>query len=109
MFRLDRLTKEATSAPRVRPPPVLRHILHAMIDAEDLARRYLHLWQDYLTALMADLREPGLLQLWIAACSALAGNPAPRDPAVVDEARLPGPPAGAGPLPAHLATRRRYG
>jgi hypothetical protein len=80
-----------------------------MIDAEDLARRYLHLWQDYLTALMADLREPGLLQLWIAACSALAGNPAPRDPAVVDEARLPGPPAGAGPLPAHLATRRRYG
>jgi hypothetical protein len=59
MFRLDRLTKEATSPPRVLPPPVLRHIMHAMIDAEDLARRHLHLWQDYLTALMADLREPG--------------------------------------------------
>ena len=54
MFRLDRLTKEATSPPRVLPPPVLRHILHAMIDAEDLARRHLHLWQDCLTALMAD-------------------------------------------------------
>jgi hypothetical protein len=25
-----------------------------MSDAEDLARRYLHLWQEYLTALMAD-------------------------------------------------------
>jgi hypothetical protein len=30
-----------------------------MIDAEDLACRYVHLWQDYLTALMAHLREPG--------------------------------------------------
>jgi hypothetical protein len=47
--------------------------------------------------LMADLREPGLLQLLIAACSALAGNRAPRDPAAVEEARLPGPPAGAAP------------
>jgi hypothetical protein len=44
-----------------------------MTDAEDLARRYLNLWQDYLTALMADLRGPGLLQIWIAAYSALAG------------------------------------
>jgi hypothetical protein len=26
-----------------------------MSDADDLARRYLHSWQDYLTALMADL------------------------------------------------------
>jgi hypothetical protein len=66
-----------------------------MIDAEDLDSRYLHLWQDSPTALMADLREPGLLQLLIAACSALAGNPAPHDPAAVEEARLPGPPAGA--------------
>jgi hypothetical protein len=27
-----------------------------MIDAEDLACRNLHLWQDHLTALMTDLR-----------------------------------------------------
>jgi hypothetical protein len=33
-----------------------------MIDAEDLACRYLHLWQDYLTALMAHLRSLRLLQ-----------------------------------------------
>ena len=79
MFRLDRLTKEATSPPGVLPPPVLRHIMHAMIDAEDFARRHLHLSQDYLTALMADLTEPGLLQLWIAACSALAENFGPRE------------------------------
>jgi hypothetical protein len=76
-----------------------------MIDAEDLACRYLHLWQDYLIALMADLREPGLLQLWIAACSALAGNPAPRDPAAVEGTRLSGPPAGAAP--ATGASRQR--
>jgi hypothetical protein len=56
-----------------------------MTDAEDLARRYLHLWQDYLTARMTELREPEPLELWIAACSALAGNPAPRDPAAVEQ------------------------
>ena len=31
-----------------------------MTDAEDLARRYLHLWQEYLTALMTELREPAV-------------------------------------------------
>jgi hypothetical protein len=42
-----------------------------MTAAEDLPRRYLNLRQDYLTALMADLRGPGLLQFWIAAYSTL--------------------------------------
>jgi hypothetical protein len=65
-----------------------------MIDAEDLACRNLHLWQNHPTALMADLRELGLLRPLIAACSALAGNPAPRDPATVAKARLPGSLAG---------------
>ena len=97
MFQRDRLTKEAALPPRVLPSPALGHILGAMTDAEDLARRYLNLWQDYLTALMADLREPELLQLWIAACSALAGNSPPREPTAVDQARPSGPPAGAPP------------
>jgi hypothetical protein len=66
--------------------------------AEDLARRYLNLWQDYLAALMADLGEPGLLQLWTAACSALARNPPPREPAVCEQARSPGPPACTAPV-----------
>jgi hypothetical protein len=52
VFRRNRLTKEAKSAPRVLSRPVVGHILGAMIDAEDLARRYLNLWQDYLTALI---------------------------------------------------------
>jgi hypothetical protein len=52
------------------------------------------LWQDYLTALMADLREPALLQLWIAACSVLAGNPLLRLPRS-SKPPPPGPPAGA--------------
>jgi hypothetical protein len=98
VFRRDRLTKQATSAPRVLSRPVLGHILGAMTDAEDLARRYLNLWQDYLTALMADLRGPGLLQIWIAAYSALAGNPPPRDPAAVEQARPSGPTAGTAPV-----------
>ena len=55
-----------------------------MSDAEDIAYRYLHLWQEYLTALMVDPKEPRFLELWIAACSALAGNPPPSDPTAVE-------------------------
>ena len=68
-----------------------------MTDAEDLPRRYLHLWQEYLTALMTELREPELLELWIAVCSAFAGNLPPRDPAAVEQAGPPGPSPGAAP------------
>jgi hypothetical protein len=68
-----------------------------MSDAEDLACRYLHLWQDYLTALMADPKEPELLEFWIAACSALAGDPLPREPARVEQTRLPGSSPSAAP------------
>ncbi len=59
-------------------------MLGSMSDAEDLACRYLRLWQDYLTALMVYPREPRFLEFWIAACSALAGNPLARDPAAVE-------------------------
>ena len=68
-----------------------------MSDAEDLARRYLHLWQEYLTALMVDPREPKFLEFWIAACSALAENPPPRDPAAVEETWPPGSSPSAAP------------
>jgi hypothetical protein len=52
------------------------------------------LWQDYLTALMADLREPALLQLWIARVLGTCGK-SPVAPAAVEQAPPPGPPAGA--------------
>jgi hypothetical protein len=39
--------------------------------------------------------EPGLRQLLIAACSALAGNPAPHDPAAVEKRGCPDRRAGA--------------
>lgn len=66
-----------------------------MTDAEDLARRYLDLWRDYITALTADLTEPELLERWTAACSALAGNREPRDAGAIAPARRPRPPADA--------------
>jgi hypothetical protein len=37
-----------------------------MNDAEDLARRFLALWADYLTALLADPKAAELLQRWLA-------------------------------------------
>jgi hypothetical protein len=68
-----------------------------MSDAEDLACRYLHIWQDYLTALMVDLRESRFLEFWIAACSALARDPLPRDPAAVEQTWPPGSSPSAAP------------
>jgi hypothetical protein len=61
-----------------------------MSDAEDLACRYLHIWQDYLTALMVDPRESRFLEFWIAGCSALARDPLPRDRAAVEQTWPPG-------------------
>ena len=55
----------------------------------------LHLWQDYLTAIMVGPRDPELLEFWITACLALAGNPLPHVSALVEQSRLPGPPPGA--------------
>ena len=66
-----------------------------MTEADALARRYLELWQDYVTAVLADLREPELLLRWIAACSALAADRAPSDPATVEHVLRPRPPPGA--------------
>src|SRR5215472_13870960 len=62
-----------------------------MSDEEDLACRYLSLWQNYLTALIADPKEPSFREFWIAACAALAGAPLPREP--VDPTR----PTGSSP------------
>jgi hypothetical protein len=39
-----------------------------MADSEDLARRYLALWQDYLSALLAEPATAELWQKWLALC-----------------------------------------
>src|SRR5229473_1617303 len=65
-----------------------------MTDAPDLARRFLSLWEDYLTALLAVPSETEALQCWVKAGSAFIRDPGPSD-------RQPGPPAdtasAAGP------------
>jgi hypothetical protein len=75
-----------------------------MIDAEDLACRYLHLWQDYLTALMAHLRSLRLLQPWSLPTRRLQEIPRRVTP---PRSRKPGCPdrwSGAAPLPMRLAS-----
>src|SRR5947208_16710320 len=70
------------SAPRCAP------ILAAMSEAEDLARRFLALWADYLTALMADPHAAEPMRRWLAMMTSGPGFKAS------DPAR---PPAGAAP------------
>jgi hypothetical protein len=48
---------------------------------------------------MVNPRDPELLEFWITACSALAGNPLPHDSAGCLDRRL-----APRPLPAHLAS-----
>jgi hypothetical protein len=45
-----------------------------MNDADELARRYLALWADYLTALVADPQAADMLQRWIAFTGQFAGQ-----------------------------------
>jgi uncharacterized protein YceH (UPF0502 family) len=67
--------------------------ISAMSDAEELARRYLALWADYLSALAADPETGDLLRRWLsfgsqgdgrptAGAAAAAGAPGERDDAV---------------------------
>jgi hypothetical protein len=58
-----------------------------MSDAEDLARRYLALWQEYLTALLSDPAGTELLWGWA------FGDRAPHDGGTAA-----GPAAGAAPV-----------
>ena len=62
-----------------------------MTDPQDLARRYLALWEEYLAALLSD---PSATQLW----SWLLGDRRPSDP---------GSNPGASPDPARIVAWRR--
>src|SRR4029077_2216896 len=66
--------------------------LGPMSDAADLARRFLTLWEAYLAAVLSNPGQAGLMQPWIRAASALAGDRRSHDAAPDEEARQPGPP-----------------
>src|SRR5262249_56849115 len=70
----------------------------AMTDAADLARRFLVLWEDYLTAVLSDPSEVEVLQCWVKAVSALARGPGLRDGAASAQVGQPGPPADAASI-----------
>jgi polyhydroxyalkanoate synthase subunit PhaC len=71
-----------------------------MADASDLARRFLSVWEDYLTALLSDPSEVEALQCWIKAGSTLAGVTAAR----ARKSSKPDRRLTPRPLPAHLAS-----
>ncbi|HWB51308.1 MAG TPA: hypothetical protein VG651_19500 [Stellaceae bacterium] len=67
-----------------------------MTDADDLAQRYLGLWMDYLSALLADPRAVETLKRWMAFTGRFA-YPAPGNPPQ-DSAPLPLWPPFLGPF-----------
>jgi hypothetical protein len=77
-----------------------RLIIWAMSDADDLARRYLALWADYLTALVSDPKAAELLQRWVAFTSQFAPGQGAHDGAapltVAWPPKPPGRPAADG-------------
>ena len=69
-FRAARLIKEAASGEAGLPPRSARPILATMSEADELARRFLALWSDYLTALLSDPKIAEPLRRWLALAAA---------------------------------------
>ena len=69
-----------------------------MTAAEDLAYRYLALWQDYVTTM------PEAVQHWATRCSERFGDLGPGDPWVCGQLPAGEPAAGAATAPGHLAS-----
>jgi hypothetical protein len=67
-----------------------------MSDADELARRYLALWADYLTALVADPQAAEMLQRWIALTGQFAKQPAAAGERAAASPFPAWPPAGFG-------------
>src|ERR1700680_1848144 len=70
-----------------------------MTDAEDLARRYLALWRDYVTTLLTDLTMPEAVQHWAAGCSEHFGDLGPGDQSVRRQLPAAEPAAGTATAP----------
>src|SRR6266480_4996707 len=98
-FRRQRRIKDTLSARRSLPSPTLGDILRSMTAAEDLARRYLALWEDYVTAVLADLAAPEALQHRAAGGSARAGDPGSGDRTMCGQHPGPEPTAGSATAP----------
>src|SRR5947209_1089406 len=69
-FRAARLIKQAPSGKAGLPPRSARPILAMMSEADELARRFLALWSDYLTALLSDPKAAEPLRRWLALAAA---------------------------------------
>ncbi|HVC52280.1 MAG TPA: hypothetical protein VND87_09695 [Stellaceae bacterium] len=77
-------------------PPILRcaapsPIIAAMSEADELARRFLALWADYLAAVASDPQNAEIWRRWL---EVAIPAPAKRDDAGID-GNPPRPPAGA--------------
>jgi hypothetical protein len=97
-FRAARLIKQPLACETVLPLRSARPILATMSEADELARRFLALWSDYLTALLSDPKAAEPLRRWLGLAAAAmpglsAGEANPAGPA-----RPPSDaPAAAGP------------
>ena len=76
-----------------------------MTAAEDLARRHLALWEDYVTALLADLATPEVLRRWADSCSARTEDPGTCDQS--EHGQPPGPEPAADTATAPGSSRER--
>jgi hypothetical protein len=85
-FRAARFIKQSPSGDAGLPPRSTRSILATMSEADELARRFLALWSDYLTALLSDPKAAEPLRHWLGLAAAAmpglsAGEANPAGPA----------------------------
>src|SRR5947208_5513953 len=76
-----------------------------MTAAEDLVRRYLALWQDYVAALLADLATPEVVRHWADSWSARMEDLGAGDQS--ERGQLPGPEPAADAATAPGSSRER--
>jgi hypothetical protein len=83
-----------------------------MSEAEDVARRFIALWGDYLTALAADPKTAEPIRRWLGLLAAAMPDPPAREATKAGRARSPsraaaaaGPSAGRDDIVAELARR----
>jgi hypothetical protein len=69
-FRAARLIKQPLACETVLPLRSARPILATMSEADELARRFLALWSDYLTALLSDPKAAEPLRRWLGIAAA---------------------------------------
>jgi len=83
-----------------------------MSEAEDVARRFVALWGDYLSALAADPKTAEPIRRWLGLIAAAIPDPPAREPDTTGRSRSPSRPAAAAgasaerdPAVAELARR----